>query len=92
MQLIEVTQRRDLSEKKFVYSQSVFQTYFLYITNYSDPDTKPLTLPEWMKQFLGDDEIPIDPNQLEKERKRLIQLGKIGEESVARAFSGLPPL
>ena len=86
MQLIEVTHRKDAADKKFVFSQSCFQTYFTYITNYADPDKPALTLPEWIAQFIPDEEGKSSGLSIEEQKKRIIEEAEHNANMVMEAF------
>lgn len=89
MQMVEVTNRKDVAEKKFVFSQSIFQTYFIYITNYADPDNKAMSLSEWMEQFLGkdSDKGSVPGETIDDKKKKIIAEAEENAARVMRAFT-----
>lgn len=88
MQLIEVTQRKEAADKKFIFSQSCFQTYFIYVTNYSDPEKPAMTLPEWIKQFIPDENEGDSKESIEDKRKLIIEEAEANAALVMKAFCG----
>ena len=86
MQLIEVTHRKDAADKKFIFSQSCFQTYFTYITNYADTEKPALTLPEWIAQFIPDDADKPSGLSIEEQKNRIIEEAERNAAMVMEAF------
>ena len=86
MQLIEVTQRRDAADKRFLFSQSVFMSYFPYITNYSDPDKKAMSLSEWMSSFIPEEASAASEESIEVRKQKIIDEAEANAAMVMKAF------